>query len=153
MSEQLIEDYKSQLESLLPLARKAYGSRQTDSPAHTASQKYTALLKEYYDAGGSLIAMAKELGVAYAGLRRRVIMINSPVRSERTHSQVAPQDFDLAVERVKQAKLTGSEKYHRQLLSEYESGVSLGKLASALGLSSANPLYYGVERARQRQAA
>jgi hypothetical protein len=77
-------------------------------------------------------------------------MIDAPMRDSRTHSKIDPVDFEKAVERVKQAKKTGAEKYHEQLLAEYSSGVSLGKLAQALGLSSSNPLYYGVQRARRR---
>jgi transposase-like protein len=148
--EAMLQDYAPKLEKLLPLAQKAYGLRTTDSPAHVASREYTNLLKEYYDNGGSLVAMAKELDVAYAGLRRRVFMIDAPMRDERTHSRIEPADFDKAVDRVKQAKKVSAEKYHEQLLAEYSSGVSLGKLAQALGISSSNPLYYGVQRARRR---
>ena len=151
VSEAMLQSYAPKLEKLLPLAQKAYGLRTTDSPAHVASREYTNLLKEYYDNGGSLVAMAKELDVAYAGLRRRVFMIDAPTRSTRTHSKIEPADFDKSVERVKEAKASGSERYHQQLLTEYDSGVSLGKMAQALGLSSSNPLYYGVQRARQRK--
>lgn len=150
MSEAMLESYAPKLEKLLPLAQKAYGLRTTDSPAHVASREYTNLLKEYYDNGGSLVAMAKELDVAYAGLRRRVFMIDAPMRESRSHSKIDQADFEKAVERVKQAKKTSPEKYHEQLLAEYTAGVSLGKLAQALGLSSSNPLYYGVQRARRR---
>lgn len=151
MSEALLQNYAPKLEKLLPLAHKAYGLRSTESPAHVASREYTALLKEYYDNGGSLVAMAKELDVAYAGLRRRVFMVDAPTRPTRSHSRIEPADFEKAVARVKEAKEFGPERYHQQLLAEYEAGVSLGKLAQALGLSSSNPLYYGVQRARQRK--
>lgn len=151
MSEPQLEDYAPKLKKLLPLAHKAYGLRTTDSPAHVASREYTNLLKEFYDAGGSLVAMAKELGVTYAGLRRRVFMIDAPMRESRTHSRVEPVDFEAAVKRVKLAKEISAEKYHEQLLAEYEAGVSLGKMAQALGLSSSNPLYYGMHRANQRK--
>ena len=90
MSEAMLQDYAPKLEKLLPLAQKAYGLRTTDSPAHVASREYTNLLKEYYDNGGSLVAMAKELDVAYAGLRRRVFMIDAPMRDARTHSRIEP---------------------------------------------------------------
>lgn len=149
----LIEQYEPRLKSLMPLAIKAYGLRSTDSPAHVASREYTGLVKEYYEAGGSLVALAKELGITYASLRRRVVMFDMPSRSDRTHSKTEPQDFELALERIKAARAAGTGEYHRQLLTEYENGVSLGKLASALGLSSSNPLYYGVQRARQRSKA
>lgn len=150
MSEELVDKYRPDLEKLRPLAVKAYGSRTTDSPAHTASREYTRLLEEYHNAGGSLVVMARELNVTYAGLRRRVLMANAPIRSERTHSKTEAPDFELALERVRAAKSAGSEEYHRQLLTEYENGVSLGKLATALGLSSSNPLYYGVQRAKMQ---
>ena len=63
MSDTLVQKYTEQLTKLLPLARKAYGARTTESPAHEASRKYTELLIEYSNEGGSLVRLAKELGV------------------------------------------------------------------------------------------
>ena len=79
----LLEEYKSKIEPLLPMAKKAFGSRSNESPEHLASRQYTQLLTEYYAKGGSLVAMAGELGVVYAGLRRRVTTADLPVREAR----------------------------------------------------------------------
>ncbi len=148
MKDQLLADYADQLRPLMTLAKRAYGSRANVSPAHQASQEYTRLLVEYHSKGGSLLALAKELDVAYAGLRRRVVTAGVPVAPNRAHSAATPDEIAEAVERVQLARRTGTDSYHRQLLTEYESGISLGKLAAGLGLSGSNPLYYGVQKAR-----
>lgn len=152
MTEQLLPEYVDRLRVLLPLAHKAYGSRTLSSPAHRASQEYTSLLREYYSRGGSLLALAKELEVAYAGLRRRVVTAEVAPREPRGHSLASPEEITAAANRVNGARQRGTEAYHAQLLEEYRSGISLGKLAKELGLSGSNPLYYGVHRAQQRYA-
>lgn len=146
----LVEEYSNKLEKLMPLAKKAYGSRSNTSPAHDASRQYTNLLKEYYDKGGSLVAMASELGVAYAGLRRRVLTSEVPSLPPRKRSRLTPEETEQAVARIKDARNKSTEDYHLQLAAEYDNGISLAKVASALGLSSSQPLYYGVQRSRSR---
>jgi predicted nucleic acid-binding protein len=150
MSDALTNEYKPKLEKLLPLAKKAYGSRGHSSPAHEASRQYTKLLKEYYEKGGSLVAMAEALGVAYAGLRRRVTTIDTPVLPPRKTSSVSDEETEKAIERVKKAKEVSTDAYHAQIAEEYNKGVSLAKVAAGLGLSSSGPLYYGVNRVHIR---
>jgi len=150
MSDTLVREYSGKLEKLLPLAKKAYGSRSNTSPAHVASRQYTNLLKEYYGKGGSLVAMASELGVAYAGLRRRVVTSDLPSLPPRKRSRMTPEETDQAINRIKSAKSKSTEDYHDQLAKEYDNGISLAKVASGLGLSSSQPLYYGVQRSRAR---
>jgi transposase-like protein len=150
MSNTLIEEYSNRLEKLMPLAKKAYGSRSNTSPAHDASRQYTNLLKEYYGKGGSLVAMASELGVAYAGLRRRVVTSEMPSLPPRKRSRLTPEETEQAILRIKDAKSKSTEDYHTQLAAEYDNGISLAKVASGLGLSSSQPLYYGVQRSRSR---
>jgi hypothetical protein len=149
----LVSEYGAQLERLLPLAKRAYGSRTHVTPEHEASREYTRLLVEYTDKGGSLVAMAKELGVTYAGLRRRVMTSELPALPNRSRSRATPEETELAIERIREAKLQGPEAYHDQLALEYENGVSLAKIAKGLGLSSSQPLYFGVQRAAIRANA
>lgn len=150
MSDALVREYSQKLERLLPLAKKAYGARTHSSPAHEASRQYTSLLKEYYEKGGSLVTMANELGVAYAGLRRRVVTADMPTLPPRKRSRLTPEQVDGAIERIKKAKALSTEEYHDQLAKEYDNGISLAKVANGLGLSSSQPLYYGVQRSRAR---
>lgn len=152
MTETLIEEYSPELLELLPLARRAYGSRDIKSPQHDASREYTRLLVEFYSKGGSLIEMASALEVTYAGLRRRVTTFESePVPKKRMRSRATDEQLAEAVERIKIAKIKSVEEYHESLRHEYEdNGVSLTKIAKALGLSSSNPLYYGVSRTKLR---
>jgi hypothetical protein len=68
--EEITEKYAAKIAPHLELAKRAYGLRGQSTPAHRASAKYTDLVKEYYAKGGSLVALAEKLGVAYSGLRR-----------------------------------------------------------------------------------
>jgi len=153
MSDELLEKYKKKIEPLLPLAKKAYGSRSNASPEHTASRKYTELLTEYYAKGGSLVAMADALGVVYSGLRRRVKTADLPVIAARKRSRMTSDDVDGAVERIKAARDESIEAYHEQIAEEYDNGASLIKIAEKLGLSSSGPLYYAVNSVRLKEQA
>lgn len=150
LNDKLVEEYAPQLKELLPLARRAYGSRNTKSPQHDASREYTRLLVEYYEKGGSLIDIAEAVGVTYAGVRRRVTTVNIAPTEKRIRSKATPEDVASAVARIKAIKESGSvDEYHEALRREYEdNGISLAKIAKGLGLSSANPLYYGVARTK-----
>jgi hypothetical protein len=149
-TETLVEQYAPRLLELLPLARKAYGSRNTASPQHDASREYTELLVEFYAAGGSLIQISKAVGVTYAGVRRRVTTAGIEPSKKRIRSKATPEQVIEAAKRILEIKNSGSvENYHEALRREYEdNGVSLTKIAKAMGLSSANPLYYGVSRTK-----
>ncbi len=152
MSEQLVEHYAPLLKELLPLARKAYGSRNTKSPQHDASREYTRLLVEYYSKGGSLIAISNAVGVTYAGVRRRVTTVDIAPATKRVRSKATPEQLAEAIERIKIAKDKSVEEYHEALRHEYEdNGISLTKIAKGLGLSSSNPLYYGVARTKLKK--
>lgn len=150
MTDHLVEEYAPRLKELLPLARKAYGSRDTRSPQHDASREYTRLLVEFYNKGGSLISISIAVGVTYAGVRRRVTTSDISPSPKGSRSKATPEDVELAALRIKAVKSSGSvEEYHEALRHEYEdNGISLTKLAKAMGLSSANPLYYGVQRTK-----
>lgn len=152
MSADLISEYRAKIEPILPLAKKAYGSRDQNTPAHEASREYTRLLTEFHEKGGSLPQLAKELDVAYAGVRRRVVMQNVSVSKVKPRTRAKSEELNAALTRVKEAKAKSVDEYHDQLATEYESGVSLAALARAMGLSSAAPLYYGVQRSLQRRA-
>ena len=83
----MTEEYADLMAPLLPLAKKAYGSRNTNSPQHEASREYTRLLVDYYSKGGSLLKLAEALGVTYAGLRRRIITNDIPPKSKKVRSK------------------------------------------------------------------
>lgn len=150
MKDELLESYVAQIRPHLELAKKAYGSRNTDSPQHEASREYTRLLVEFYRKGGSLLQISKELEVTYAGIRRRVTTANIPPATSRNRSKATEAEVYEAVLRIKAAKDSGDvDIYHESLRREYEdNGISLNKLAKAMGLSSSNPLYYGVARTK-----
>lgn len=146
----LTMEYAERIRPLLPLAKRAYGSRTQTTPNHDASREYTRLLVEFHDKGGSLTALAKELGVAYAGLRRRVVMRNVDVSSVRPKARGSMEGLDAAVTRILAAKSISVDAYHDQLAEEYRNGISLAGIARELKLSSSAPLYYGVQRSLQR---
>jgi hypothetical protein len=150
MSQELVEKYAQLIEPILPIAKKAYGSRSQSTPEHDASREYTRLLTEFYSKGGSLPLLAKRLHVAYAGVRRRVVMNDISVSLIKPKIRVKDQDVRSAALRVNRAKSENVDSYHDQLAQEYRAGISLSNLAKELGLSSAAPLYYGVQRSLQR---
>ena len=152
MNMELVEEYKTRIEPILPSAKKANGSRLKSTPEHDASREYTQLLVEFHEKGGSLPKLAQALGVAYSGIRRRVAMSSVSVNQikPKTRSAITVQDIADAVQRVQQAKSEGMLQYHDQLAVEYQNGIPLAVLARKLGLSGAAPLYYGVQRAIQR---
>lgn len=151
MSSELVAQYKVKIEALFPLAKKAYGSRKQDTPAHKASREYTRLLVEFYSLGGSLPKLAKALKVAYPGVRRRVVMNDVLVSEIKPIIKAKKEDIPEAIDRVKYERAIGGvDAYHKQLAREYQNGFSLNDLARGLGLSSAAPLYYGVQRALQK---
>jgi transposase-like protein len=150
---ELTQEYAPRLIELLPLARQAYGSRSTKSPQHDASREYTRLLVEYYNKGGSLIAIAQAVGVTYAGVRRRVTTSDVAPSTKRNRSKATPEQLAEAVQKILIAKEQSVEAYHEALRAEYEdNGVSLTKIAKAMGLSSSNPLYYGVARTKIKKS-
>lgn len=149
-SNELVEEYAAKIEPILALAKTAYGSRDQMTPAHDASREYTRLLTEFHKKGGSLPMLAKRLNVAYAGVRRRVVMSDVSVSVVKPKVRLKEQDIAGAVARVRAAKATSVDAYHDQLADEYKSGISLSNLAKQMGLSSAAPLYYGVQRSLQR---
>jgi hypothetical protein len=149
---ELTEEYKTKIEPILPAAKRANGSRKKATPEHEASRQYTKLLVEFHDKGGSLPRLADALGVAYSGVRRRVVMSNVSVENLKPLHKTVQTKEDLAdaVQRVKQARSEGMREYHDQLAVEYMNGIPLAVLARLLGLSGAAPLYYGVQRSIQR---
>jgi hypothetical protein len=151
MSNELVEEYAKMIVPILSQAKRAYGARNQVSPAHQASREYTRLLTEFYNKGGSLPLLAKKLEVAYAGVRRRVVMSDVSVSAYRPKVRIKNQDIKAAATRVRAARQKDGDLYHDQLAEEYQAGISLSNLAKELGLSSAAPLYYGVQRSLQRK--
>jgi hypothetical protein len=150
----LLAEYVALIEPHIELAKKAYGSRDTDSPQHAASREYTRLLKEYYAKKGSLLDMAEALGVTYAGLRRRVTTADLKPSSKRPRKKFSEEEYRLVIDLIKMVKATEpTENYHRALKNAWDEGYSMALIAKGMGLSSANPLYYGISRIRLLDAA
>jgi hypothetical protein len=149
--DKLLDTYAKKIKPILPLAKKAFGSRAHTTPAHNASRQYTQLLVEYYSKGGSLVAMANELDVAYAGIRRRILTADQEILPSRKRSTLTDAQVQKGIERIKKAKQKSPEAYHEALAAEYDKGISLAKVADALGISSSQPLYWGIQRARLRE--
>jgi hypothetical protein len=151
----LIAEYSQKILPILPLAKKAYGSRAQTTPAHRASSEYTALLVEFKEKGGSLLELSKELGVAYSGLNRRVVTSSLVPQGKKTRGVSSSEPIEETLDRIKTAKSISPEEYHAQLAHAYHSGVSLSAIARGLGLANTYPLYYGVQRhmLREKKAA
>lgn len=149
---ELFHTYLPQLKTLKPQAQEAYGSRDTASEAHEVSRKYTELLKEYADKGGSLLMMADALNVTYPALRRRVMTADIKPLGRRRRSTATAKQYAYAVEVLTPLRETkgATTEYHDALLRFYNEGLSMKQLALALGLKGEYPLYYGLSKARKR---
>jgi len=145
---QLLSDYYPLVAKYKYLATKAYGSRSTDSEAHDASREYTKILKEYADKGGSLIKMAEALEVAYPSLRRRVMTADIPPLERHKKSVATKEQYQEAVAYLNESKTHGTAVYHSAIFNLYNKGISLNRLAKEMGLKSAYPLYYGLNKMR-----
>lgn len=149
----LLAEYAAAIKPHIELAKKAYGSRDTQSPQHDASREYTRLLCEYYEKGGSLLEMAEALEVTYAGLRRRVTTASLKPSSKRPRKKFPQEVYDAAVKEILEAKAESTEAYHLAITKHYDAGLSLARIAETMGLSSAYPCYYAVNRGRLAQQA
>lgn len=148
--EEITEKYAAKIAPHLELAKKAYGLRGQATPAHVASAKYTNLIKEYYSKGGSLVALAEKLGVAYSGLRRRVFTSAIPPVARKNRSRATEETITKSLESILKARNTSTEDYHKELHKAYHAGISLATVSKELGLSSSAPLYYAVQRHAMR---
>lgn len=152
-NDELVEKYAALIEPLLPLAQKAYGPRDQDTPQHEASRAYTKYLCEFYESGGSLLDLGKRLHVNYAGMRRRITTAPLAPRKARPDVAYTDVEYKVAADAVITSKSGGTDVYHRTIKSYYDKGFSMKKLADAMGLSSANPLYFGVNQIRLAEEA
>jgi len=154
INDALIDEYIDELTELLPLAKRAYGAKDQDTPNHEASRRYTQVLCEYHERGGSLIAIAQRLGVAYSGIRRRIYTADVPSvkRTRLPGGKVDAATVAEAAQRVKVAKDISPSEYHKQLHAEFAAGIPMNMLARQLGISNAAPLYYGVQSYERRMA-
>lgn len=150
-SQELVEEYAQLIEPILPIAQKAYGARTRSGPHHEASREYTKLLSEFQSRGGSLSVLARRLDVNYAGIRRRVAMRDISASSFKpSTTRKSEEEVESATMRVLDAKTLGTDPYHDQLAKEYRAGFAISVIAKKMGLSSASPLYYGIQRSIQR---
>lgn len=148
----ILDEYIQPLTELAPMAMKAFGSRATDSTAHDASAKYTALLVEYTDKGGSLLMLAEALKVTYPALRRRVMTATIAPLPRSTRSKKDDYAHTTLAKHLQTIKLTcPTKEYHDTIRRAYDDGFSLNKLARFMGLKSAYPLYYGLNKSRLRE--
>ena len=120
--EDLVAQYKAKIEPLFPLAKKAYGSRFQNTPAHKASREYTRLLVEFYSIGGSLPELAKALGVAYPGLRRRVVMESVSISEIKPKRKANKSELPAAIERACLSTSTPSGCYRAAVLPDVAVG-------------------------------
>lgn len=142
----LVEQYTKKLEPLVDYAKRAYGSRDQDKLEHRASRKYTELLVEYYEKGGSIQMLAERLGVTYAGIRRRIVTSTNAIPPATRRKGLTEDMVNDAIERVRAAKQKSPEKYHAAIAKEREAGIPLSAIARGLGISNAAPLYYGLQQ-------
>lgn len=147
MDNETFDNYVLEMQKLVPLAKRAYGPKNQNTPNHVASREYTRLLTQFHEEGGSLVLLAKRLGVAYSGIRRRVFMSDVPAMktTRLQRKNISTSTISDAADRVRAARASGTIAYHAQLHEEYYTGIPMNLLARELGISNAAPLYYAVQ--------
>jgi transposase-like protein len=149
----LADTYAKKLEPLVEDAKRAYGSRDQNKTPHKASRRYTELLVEYYEKGGSIQMIADRLGVTYAGIRRRIITANNAVPPAVRRKGLTEEVINAHIDRIRDAKERGTERYYAAIAQARENGVSMSAIARGLGISNASPLYYGLQQHYTRRAS
>ncbi len=140
-SAELVDTYAQQIELLIPLAKKAYGSARAGSPPREASDRYNQLLLEYVAAGGNVKRLAERLGVAYSTLARRLRVARSDVKlgaEPFTTRQWGSRDEDVVAAcavQVQNARNEGPEEYRKAVINVHSRGVSLYAVAKKMGIS------------------
>lgn len=152
--QELLEKYTELCEPLLEQAKRAYGRKDQDTPAHVASREYTRLLCEFNSQGGNLADLSRALDVSYSGVRRRVFTADVPSvrRTRHPRGHISVQMVTDAADRVRSAREHSTSEYHRQLHAEFAAGIPMNMLARQLGISNAAPLYYGINSHEKRMA-
>jgi len=145
---ELLDEYYALLAPLAHDAGLAVGSRATDTDVHDSSRKFTTILTEYATKGGSLNMMADSLNLTYSALRRRVMTSELTPLPRSTKSTAPLYMYEAASLMLASERQKGSKQYHVAIKRCYDSGLSLNKLARYVGLTSAYPLYYGLNKAR-----
>ena len=146
----LVNKFERDAKALTQVAQKAYGSRATESYAHDVSRAFTELLVRYTNEGGSLIMLGERIGMTYPALRRRVMTADVAPLPRSTRSTAEASEYPPVAERLNMIKKVSTFAYHSAIKEAYDKGLSLNKLATYMGLKSAYPLYYGLNKVRMR---
>lgn len=149
----LADSYAKKIEPFVEDAKRAYGSREQNTVAHKASRRYTELLVEYYEKGGSIQMIAERLGVTYAGIRRRIVTSKNMIPPMPRRKGLTEEVVEAHIERVRKAKDRGTDQYHAAIAQARENGVALSAIARGLGISNASPLYYALQQHYMRRAS
>jgi hypothetical protein len=138
----LVDEYAVALKEVLPLARRAVGTRRPDSPERKASDKVNELLLEYADekhGNVTHLAHALEGDISLAGLRRRLRAargrsLGSFSTSTKRGSK-DPAQVHAAANKIRTAREHSPDAYRDAVREVYASGVNLTSVADQLDVS------------------
>lgn len=139
MTPERLHEYANQFNSLLPLAKKAYGTLPPDDPRRVASDKVNELLREFVDTEkGNVTHLAGVTDLSLPAWRRRVraARANAAVGGRRKpgtgHGYKDPARIRRDAARLRRARAMSPEEYRRVLSEIYDGGVSLKALAQEM---------------------
>jgi hypothetical protein len=140
VNQDLVHKYAERLRPLLPLAGRAYGTQQPNSPARQASDQVNEIILEYVAAGGNMTHLANTLegDISLPGLRRRLRSARGGTlgKPNRKRGSKDPALVEAAAKEISQARGTGSSvAYADAVRHVYADGVSLSAVADKLGMS------------------
>lgn len=139
VNQDLVHEYAERLRPLLPLAGRAYGTQQPNSPARQASDEVNRIILKYVGAGGNMthLANALEDDISLPGLRRRLRSARGGTlgKPNRKRGSKDPALVEAAAKRISEARVVSSAQYADAVRHVYADGVSLSAVADKLGMS------------------
>lgn len=139
---ELVEEYAAELREVLPLARRAVGTRRPDSPERQASDRVNELILEYADKErGNITHLANALKgeISLPGLRRRLRAARSrslgSFATSNKRGTKDPAKVSAAAKKIADARRLGPNEYRDAVREVYADGVNLTAVAEEIGLS------------------
>lgn len=135
------------IKPLVPTARRAYGFEGSDSDKRESSDQINQLIYEFYEQGGRMPDLAKELDghMSLSAIRRRIRIARAQRNSEGNVSwsdhgpgqrgNRDPEAIAQAAVKITDARHIGGRTYGDAVREAYDNGLSLKAIADKIGIS------------------
>lgn len=143
----LASDIAEKIKPLVPTARRAYGFEGTGSDKRESSDQINKLIYEFYEHGGRMPDLAKELDgyMSLSAIRRRIRIARAQQNSDGNVSwsnsgpgqrgNRDPEAIAQAAVKITDARQIGGRTYGDAVRQAYDEGLSLKAIADKIGIS------------------